>query len=258
MDQNTIMTSEKPIKGRIHSFESFGTVDGPGIRFIVFFQGCLMRCLYCHNRDTWDLKGGREVTVKELMNEIVTYKHFIMPNGGGVTASGGEAMLQAEFVTEWFKACHAEGISTCLDTNGYARNIDQTVNALIEETDLVLLDLKQLNDEIHQKLVGVPNKRVLAFAKYLQKINKRTWIRYVVVPGWSDDDDSVHKLGQFIQGMTNIEKVELLPYHKLGAYKWATIGDKYMLEHVEPPSKESMDRVQAIIQHYGHEVTFSK
>ncbi|WP_223064497.1 pyruvate formate lyase 1-activating protein [Frischella japonica] len=256
--QNIIMTTKQAIKGRIHSFESFGTVDGPGIRFIVFFQGCLMRCLYCHNRDTWDLKAGREVTVDELMKEIVTYKHFIIPNGGGVTASGGEAMLQAEFVTQWFKACHEQGIGTCLDTNGYARNIDATTNALMEQTDLVMLDLKQLNDDIHQKLVGVSNKRVLEFAKYLQKINKRTWIRYVVVPGWSDDDDSAHRLGKFIQGMQNIEKVEMLPYHKMGAYKWATLGDKYMLEGVEPPPRETMDRIQQIIQSYGHEVTFSK
>jgi len=258
MNQNIIMTTQKPIKGRIHSFESFGTVDGPGIRFIVFFQGCLMRCLYCHNRDTWDVKAGKEVAVEELMKEIVTYKHFIIPNGGGVTASGGEAMLQAQFVTEWFKACHAEGIGTCLDTNGYARNIDHTIEALLAETDLVMLDLKQMNNEIHQKLVGVSNKRVLEFAKYLQKINKRTWIRYVVVPGWSDDDASAHQLGQFIQGMDNIEKVEMLAYHKMGAFKWATLGDKYMLEGVEPPPRETMDRLQSIIQSYGHEVTFSK
>ncbi len=253
-----IVTTQKPLKGRIHSFESFGTVDGPGIRFIVFFQGCLMRCLYCHNRDTWDLKSGREITVDELMNEIVSYKNFIMPNGGGVTASGGEATLQAEFVTQWFKACHQEGIHTCLDTNGYARHLDESVDALMAETDLVMLDLKQMNDEIHQKLVGVSNKRVLEFAKYLQKINKRTWIRYVVVPGWSDDDASAHQLGQFIQGMENIEKVELLPYHKLGAYKWETLGDKYMLEGVEAPPRETLDRIQHILESYGHHVSFSK
>ncbi|QIQ21897.1 pyruvate formate lyase 1-activating protein [Zophobihabitans entericus] len=249
------MSSEQPIKGRIHSFESFGTVDGPGIRFIVFFQGCLMRCLYCHNRDTWDLKGGREVTVDDLMKEIVTYKNFIMPTGG-VTASGGEAILQAEFVTEWFRACHKEGIHTCLDTNGYARAIDQTIEDLMEVTDLVMLDLKQLNDSIHQNLVGVPNKRVLDFAEYLAKINKRTWVRYVVVPGWTDDDDSAHRLGRFIKGMTNIEKVELLPYHKLGEHKWTTMGEKYMLEGVEAPSKETLERVKGIIESYGHKVMY--
>lgn len=256
--EQIIMTTKEPIKGRMHSFESFGTVDGPGIRFIVFFQGCLMRCLYCHNRDTWDLKAGREITVDELMQEIVTYKHFIMPNGGGVTASGGEAILQAEFIAQWFKACHEEGISTCLDTNGYARVIDENIDNLMNVTDLVMLDLKQLNDDIHQELVGVSNKRVLEFAKYLQRINKRTWIRYVVVPGWTDDEQSAHQLGQFIQGMDNIEKVELLAYHRLGAYKWATVGDKYLLENVDPPSRETMDKIQSIIQSYGHDVTFSK
>lgn len=245
------------IKGRIHSFESFGTVDGPGIRFIVFFQGCLMRCLYCHNRDTWDLKAGKEVTVEDLMKEIVTYKHFIIPNGGGVTASGGEAILQAPFVSEWFKACKREGIGTCLDTNGYARNIDETIDELMKNTDLVMLDLKQMNDEIHQRLVGVSNHRVLNFAQYLSKINKRTWIRYVVVPGWTDDDDSAHRLGQFIQDMKNIEKVELLPYHRLGAYKWETFGDKYQLENVDPPSLDTLNRIKKIIESYGHDVSFN-
>lgn len=249
------MSQEVPVKGRIHSFESFGTVDGPGIRFIVFFQGCLMRCLYCHNRDTWDLKGGTEITVEELMKELVTYKHFIMPTGG-VTASGGEAVLQADFVKEWFKACHAEGIHTCLDTNGYVRNYDETIDELMAYTDLVMLDLKQLNDEIHQNLVGVPNKRVIDFARYLAKINKRTWIRYVVVPGWSDDDESAHQLGQFIQDMDNIEKVEMLPYHRLGEHKWVTMGEKYMLDGVEPPSKESMERIKDIIESYGKKVVY--
>lgn len=257
-ENQTIFTTKVPLKGRIHSFESFGTVDGPGIRFIVFFQGCLMRCLYCHNRDTWDLKAGKEITVEELMKEIVTYKHFIIPNGGGVTASGGEAILQAEFVTEWFKACKKEGIGTCLDTNGYARTIDHTIDNLMEVTDLVMLDLKQLKDEVHQKLVGVSNKRVLDFARYLQKINKRTWIRYVIVPGWTDDDESAHMLGKFIQGMDNIEKVELLPYHSLGAFKWENMGDQYKLEGVQPPPRETLDRIQGILQSYGHEVTFSK
>ncbi|MDF7667084.1 pyruvate formate lyase 1-activating protein [Orbaceae bacterium ESL0727] len=253
-----IVTTKEPIKGRMHSFESFGTVDGPGIRFIVFFQGCLMRCLYCHNRDTWDLKAGREITVDELMKEIVSYKNFIMPNDGGVTASGGEAILQAEFVAAWFRACHEEGIHTCLDTNGYARQIDQTIENLMDVTDLVMLDLKQINDEIHQKLAGVSNKRVLEFAQYLQKINKRTWIRYVVVPGWTDDDASAHLLGQFIKDMKNIERVDLLPYHSLGAYKWKNIGDKYSLEGVEPPPRETLDRIQAILESYGVAATFSK
>lgn len=244
------------VMGRYHSFESAGTVDGPGIRFILFLQGCLMRCKYCHNRDTWDLDGGKEISVDELMKEVVTYKHFMKATGGGVTASGGEAILQAEFVRDWFKACKAEGISTCLDTNGFVRNYNEVIDEMLDYTDLVLLDLKQLNDKIHQNLIGVPNKRTLEFAKYLEKRNKLTWIRYVVVPGYTDDDDSVHRLGQFIQGMQNIEKVELLPYHRLGAHKWETLGYEYELAEVNPPTTESLEHIKAILEGYGHSVRY--
>ena len=189
------------VVGRIHSYESCGTVDGPGIRFILFLQGCLMRCKYCHNRDTWDLHGGKEVTVEELMKEVVSYRHFMNASGGGVTASGGEAILQAEFVRDWFRACKKEGISTCLDTNGFVRHYDHVIDELMDVTDLVLLDLKELNDEVHQILIGVPNKRTLEFAKYLQKRNQRVWVRYVVVPGYTDSDNDIHLLGKFIEGI---------------------------------------------------------
>ena len=228
------------VVGRIHSYESCGTVDGPGIRFILFLQGCLMRCKYCHNRDTWDLHGGKEVTVEELMKEVVSYRHFMNASGGGVTASGGEAILQAEFVRDWFQACKKEGISTCLDTNGFVRHYD----------------LKELNDQVHQNLIGVSNKRTLEFAKYLQKRNQPVWIRYVVVPGYTDSDHDIHQLGQFIEGMTNIEKVELLPYHRLGAHKWAAMGEKYELEEVNPPTKESLEHIKNILEGYGHIVKY--
>ncbi|KKA46198.1 MULTISPECIES: pyruvate formate lyase 1-activating protein [Salinivibrio] len=242
--------------GRIHSFESCGTVDGPGIRFIVFMQGCLMRCKYCHNRDTWDTHGGKEVTVDEIMKDVRAYRHFITASGGGVTASGGEAMLQPEFVRDFFQAANAEGIHTCLDTNGYIRKHTPVIDEVLDATDLVMLDLKQLNDEVHEDLVGVSNRRTLDFAKYLHKIGQKTWIRYVVVPGYTDDDDSAHRLGQFIQDMDNIEKVELLPYHQLGAHKWEALGHEYELQDVSPPSKEVMDSVKAIIASYGHSVTY--
>ncbi|MGR6981798.1 pyruvate formate lyase 1-activating protein [Testudinibacter sp. P27/CKL/0425] len=244
------------IKARIHSFESCGTVDGPGIRFILFLQGCLMRCKYCHNRDTWDLDGGKEITVDELMKEVVTYRHFMNASGGGVTASGGEAILQAEFVRDWFRACKEQGIHTCLDTNGFVRRYDEVIDELLDTTDLVLLDLKQLDDTIHHNLIGVPNKRTLEFARYLQKRNQRTWIRYVVVPGYTDDDHSVTLLGEFIKDMQNIEKIELLPYHRLGQHKWEAMGEKYELEDVLPPSKEKMDHIQAILSQYHHNVIY--
>lgn len=245
-----------PVLGRIHSYESCGTVDGPGIRFIAFFQGCLMRCLYCHNRDTWDTHGGKEINVEDLMKEVVTYRHFMNASGGGVTASGGEAILQAEFVRDWFRACHKADINTCLDTNGFVRRYDPVIDELLDVTDLVMLDLKQMNDDIHQNLVGVSNHRTLDFARYLAKRNQRTWIRYVVVPGWSDDDKSAHMLGEFTKDMTNIEKIELLPYHELGKHKWIAMGEEYGLEGVNPPTKEIMERVKGILEGYGHKVIY--
>jgi len=242
--------------GRIHSYESCGTVDGPGIRFIVFMQGCLMRCKYCHNRDTWDLHGGKEVTVDELMKDIVTYRHFMNASGGGITASGGEAILQAEFVRDLFRACKREGIHTCLDTNGYVRKHTPLIDELLEVTDLVLLDLKHMNDHIHEDLVGVSNKRTLQFARYLQQINQPTWIRYVVVPGYTDDLESARMLGEFIKDMKNVEKVELLPYHELGKHKWEAMGYDYPLDGVKPPTRETMEAVQAVLREYHNNVMF--
>ncbi|HIF9387426.1 TPA: pyruvate formate lyase 1-activating protein [Photobacterium damselae] len=241
------------VKGRIHSFESCGTVDGPGIRFIVFLQGCLMRCQYCHNRDTWDLDDGREITVDELIAEAKSYRFFMNSSGGGVTASGGEAMLQPEFVRDFFRAAHAEGIHTCLDTNGYIRKHTDVVDEVLDDTDLVMLDLKQLDDSIHRELVGVPNKRVLDFARYLHQRGQKTWIRYVIVPGYTDDERSAHLLGEFIQDMDNIEKVELLPYHQLGEHKWEAMGFDYPLKGVKPPKKETMEKIKEIIQSYNPE-----
>ena len=198
-----------------------------------------MRCLYCHNRDTWDTHGGKEVTVEDLMKEVVTYRHFMNASGGGVTASGGEAILQAEFVRDWFRACKKEGIHTCLDTNGFVRRYDPVIDELLEVTDLVMLDLKQME-----------------FAKYLANKNVKVWIRYVVVPGWSDDDDSAHRLGEFTRDMGNVEKIELLPYHELGKHKWVAMGEEYKLDGVKPPKKETMERVKGILEQYGHKVMF--
>ncbi|WP_288656310.1 pyruvate formate lyase 1-activating protein [Pantoea sp. UBA6567] len=242
--------------GRIHSIESCGTVDGPGIRFITFFQGCLMRCLYCHNRDTWDTHAGKTATVEELMRDVIACRHYMNASGGGVTASGGEAILQAEFVRDWFRACKQAGIHTCLDTNGFVRRYDPVIDELLEVTDLVMLDLKQINDEIHEILVGVSNHRTLDFARYLQKKNKRTWIRYVVVPGYSDDDDSAHRLGRFTADMQNVKKIELLPYHELGKHKWEAMGETYQLAGVRPPARETMERIKAILAGYGHSVMY--
>ncbi|PJC88109.1 pyruvate formate lyase-activating protein [Vibrio sp. HA2012] len=242
--------------GRIHSYESCGTVDGPGIRFIVFLQGCHMRCMYCHNRDTWDLHDGKEVSVEEIINEAKSYKHFMKASGGGVTCSGGEAMLQPEFVRDFFRAAKAEGMHTCLDTNGYIRKHTDVIDEVLEVTDLVMLDLKHMRDEIHKDFIGVSNTRVLDFARYLHKIGQTTWIRYVVVPGYTDTEDDAHLLGQFIKDMDNVEKVELLPYHKLGAHKWEAMGYDYPLEGVEPPSKETMEKIVAVLKQYNDNVKY--
>ena len=171
------------VTGRVHSIETCGTVDGPGIRFIIFLQGCLMRCKYCHNRDTWDTEAGKETTVEELMKELLQYRNFMEASGGGITISGGEAMLQPEFVLAMFKACRLEGIHTCLDTNGFVRKIDQTTKDILDHTDLVLLDIKQMDNKKHIDLTHVSNKYTLEFAKYLADHNQAVYLRYVVVPG---------------------------------------------------------------------------
>ncbi|MBQ1785000.1 MAG: pyruvate formate lyase 1-activating protein [Gammaproteobacteria bacterium] len=245
-----------PLIGRIHSIETCGTVDGPGIRFIVFMQGCLMRCKYCHNRDTWDLDGGREVTVAEIMKDLRSYRHFINASGGGITASGGEAILQAGFIAELFTACKAEGIHTCLDTNGFVRVYNDDILRLLSVTDLVLLDIKQMDDEKHIDLTKVSNKRTLQFAQYLSEHNQHTWIRYVVVEGYTDDADSAHALGAFLQPLKNIEKVELLPYHELGKHKWTAMGETYELEQARPPSRDTMEMIKEIIASYGLTVSY--
>ena len=240
--------------GKIHSMESFGTVDGPGVRFVVFFEGCPMRCLYCHNPDTWHLEDGQEMSAEEILSRMERNRSFYRT--GGITATGGEPMLQIDFLTELFAGAKERGIHTCLDTNGFVRRYDPVIDELLEVTDLVMLDLKQMNDEIHQNLVGVSNHRTLEFAKYLANKNVKVWIRYVVVPGWSDDDDSAHRLGEFTRDMGNVEKIELLPYHELGKHKWVAMGEEYKLDGVKPPKKETMERVKGILEQYGHKVMF--
>ncbi|CAM3910648.1 MULTISPECIES: pyruvate formate lyase 1-activating protein [Shewanella] len=239
------------VKGRIHSLESFGTVDGPGIRFITFMQGCLMRCQYCHNRDTWDLHGGREIEVDELMEQIISYRPFLESSGGGVTASGGEAILQAEFVADLFKACKAQGIHTCLDTNGFVRKYTPVIDELLDNTDLVLLDIKHIDDDQHIALTHVSNHRTLQFAQYLQKRQQKVWIRYVVVGGYTDDVESAKGLAEFIKPMTNVEKVELLPYHELGKHKWEAMGEEYTLKDISPPSRETMEQIKQVFVEAG-------
>lgn len=242
--------------GRVHSIETCGTVDGPGIRFIIFLQGCLMRCKYCHNRDTWDTEAGKEMTVEELMKELLQYRNFMEASGGGITISGGEAMLQPDFVLAMFKACRLEGIHTCLDTNGFVRKIDQTTKDILEHTDLVLLDIKQMDNRKHIDLTHVSNKYTLEFAKYLADHEQDVYLRYVVVPDITDDLNDAHSLGKFIEPMKNIVKIEMLPYHELGKHKWTELGEIYPLDGVNPPTRESMVSVQQVLQQYHSDVIF--
>lgn len=242
--------------GRVHSVETCGTVDGPGIRFIIFLQGCLMRCQYCHNRDTWDTEGGKEMTVDELMKELLQYRHFMNASGGGVTISGGEAMLQPEFVLAMFEACRLEGIHTCLDTNGFVRKIDDTTKKVLDNSDLVLLDIKQMDNKKHIDLTHVSNKYTLEFAKYLAEHNQPVYLRYVVVPGITDNLEDAHALGQFIEPMKNIEKIEMLPYHELGKHKWTAMGEIYPLDGVNPPSHDVMEEIKNILLQYNPNVLY--
>lgn len=242
--------------GHVHSIETCGTVDGPGIRFIIFLQGCLMRCKYCHNRDTWDLDGGKETTVEELMTELLQYRHFMNASGGGITISGGEAMLQPEFVRAMFEACRLEGIHTCLDTNGFVRRIDDTTKSVLDVADLVLLDIKQMDNKKHIDLTHVSNKYTLDFARYLAEQNQPVYLRYVVVPGYTDCLEDAHSLGKFIEPMKNIEKIEMLPYHELGKHKWTAMGEIYPLDGVSPPSREVMEDVKNILLQYNDNVIY--
>ncbi|MCP8970992.1 pyruvate formate-lyase-activating protein [Ectobacillus ponti] len=239
------------MKGRIHSVESCGTVDGPGLRYIIFTQGCLLRCQYCHNPDTWDLNKGREVTVEEIMEDVKCYLPFMEASGGGITVSGGEPLLQLDFLLELFKECKKLGIHTTIDSSGgcYSEDAEfqRKLQELMQYTDLILLDLKHIDSKKHRKLTGKPNEHILDFARYLSAIKKPVWIRHVLVPGVTDDEADLQRLSDFIGTLENVEKIEILPYHKLGVYKWEALGLKYPLEGIEPPAEERVQLAKRIL-----------
>ena len=233
--------------GYIHSTESFGTVDGPGVRYVVFFQGCPLRCLYCHNPDTWEFSGGRKVTAEELMEEYDSYKEFL--KSGGITATGGEPMAQPEFLTELFSLAKSRGVHTCLDTSGIVFNPEnhEKIDKIIDYTDLVMLDIKHIDDEAHKKLTGKSNKNILAFAEYLRDRNIPLWVRHVVVPGITDDEKELLGLGKFLAGLTNLKALDVLPYHDMGKVKYQNLGIDYPLKDVEPLSKEKAIEARDVI-----------
>ncbi|WP_026746779.1 pyruvate formate-lyase-activating protein [Leptotrichia hofstadii] len=236
------------MKGYIHSFESFGTKDGPGIRFVLFLQGCPLRCLYCHNVDTWEIKDKKMVmTAQEVMKEILKVKGFIKT--GGVTVSGGEPLMQPEFLMELFKLCRENGIQTALDTSGYI--FSDKAKQVLELVDMVLLDIKHINPEKYKILTSVELDNTLKFAKYLNEINKPTWLRYVLVPGYSDDENDLHEWAKFTSQLKNVERVDVLPFHQMGQYKWEKVGKEYKLKDTPTPTRELVEKAEGIFRSYG-------
>lgn len=238
---------EKDLKSyaKVHSIESFGTVDGPGIRFVLFLQGCHLQCKYCHNRDTWDVNGGEFKSLDDIFDKIMRYKNYIYHNGG-VTMTGGEPLLQSKFIFELFKKLKKEGIHTCVDTSGSLPLTDDIKNVL-SVTDLVLLDIKHIDDDKCKELVGVSNKLELDFARYLSDNNIPIWIRQVLVPGYTDDENDLLKLKDFLNTLKTVEKVEILPYHNMGEFKWKKLGFSYPLEGVREANQADVDRAKKIL-----------
>lgn len=280
------MSEKKQVLGYVHSTESFGAVDGPGIRFVVFLQGCKMRCKYCHNPETWNLvtdysklysdetsdaereelekkieentkllkdKGVKieARTPEDLLKQALRYKPY-WKNGGGITVSGGEALLQMDFLIEFFKLAKAEGIHTTIDTAGNPFTREETFffkfNELMNLTDLFLLDIKQINDDKHRDLTGFSNSNILDLAQYLSDQGKHMWIRHVLVPTITTDEDDLKKTKEFIDTLKTVDKVEVLPYHKLGITEWERLGIPYKLEGIDPPTDEEQKLAKSILE----------
>ncbi|HKL72101.1 MAG TPA: pyruvate formate-lyase-activating protein [Marinilabiliaceae bacterium] len=239
---------------RVHSIESLGTFDGPGIRQVLFLQGCNFKCLYCANPDTIEFAGGKEYETDDLAKMALSQRPFYGKKGG-VTVSGGEPLMQAQGLLALFSRLKSEGINTCIDTNGSI--LTPTVKGLLEYTDLVLLDIKQIDNEKHKNLTGVSNERTLAFVDYLSQTNHPTWIRYVMVPGYSNDDSDLHALGKHLSGMRNIEKLEIQPYHKLGVHKYESMGWKYQLLSTPTNTLEELENAKTIFSQYVKEVVIN-
>lgn len=238
-------------KGFVHSVESFGSVDGPGIRFLIFLQGCPMRCQFCHNPDSWKTGIGEERTADELLDQAERFRAYWGDNGG-ITVSGGEALLQIDFLLELFEKAKQRGIGTCLDTSAqlFTRKSPffEKFERLMELTDTVLLDIKHIDDEEHRKLTRHSNANILDCARYLSEIDKPVWIRHVLIPGITDKDEYLVRLRDFLSTLHNIERIEVLPYHTLGVYKYEKLGIDYPLKDVKPPAAERVANANDILQ----------
>ncbi|NLK28166.1 MAG: pyruvate formate lyase-activating protein [Clostridiales bacterium] len=241
--------------GRIHSLESFGTVDGPGIRFVVFMQGCPLRCQFCHNPDTWEVYKGTEYSTTQLIEEILKYKSFMDYSGGGVTFTGGEPLLQAEFILDVAKQLKNKGISIAIDTSGYVWN--SQVKEVLNYTDIVLLDIKNYDPVVYKAITGVSLSPTLKFLDYLREKEINTWVRYVLVPGLSDNLDNIRELSKYLDNYPNVSKIELLGFHKMGEYKWKELGLDYKLTDTKEPDAELLQEVKKILESNGKLVSLN-
>ena len=237
--------------GYIHSTESFGSVDGPGVRFVIFTAGCAMRCQFCHNPDTWHMKTGTPQEADDLIKKALRYRSY-WGSEGGITVSGGEPLLQIDFLVELFRLAKKNGIHTTLDTSGNPFTREEPFfgkfQELMQYTDLILLDIKHIDEKEHIRLTGHTNKNILDLADYLSQINKPVWIRHVLVPERSDKDEYLIRLRAFLDTLKNIARIEVLPYHTLGEYKWKELGYAYPLTGIEPPTKERIENAEKILQ----------
>lgn len=235
------------VQGYVHSLESFGSVDGPGVRYVIFLAGCAMRCQFCHNPDTWNMQTGTPYTADELLEKAMRYRSYWGENGG-ITVSGGEPLLQIDFLIELFRKAKEQGIHTTLDTSGNPFTREEPFfgkfQELMQYTDLFLLDIKQIDDEQHKILTGCTNQNILDLARYLSDEKKPVWIRHVLVPQRSDNDEYLDRLRAFLDTLQNVERVEVLPYHTLGVYKWKELGLSYPLEGIDPPTKERIENAK--------------
>ncbi len=238
--------------GYIHSKESFGTVDGPGVRYVLFMQGCPLRCIYCHNPDTWQIGGGTPVTVDEIIDEFNKNRPFY--KNGGITVTGGEPLLQTDFLIELFKRAKSENIHTCIDTSGIVYNPEnedylKKLDTLLDYTDLVMLDIKHIDAVMHKEMTGAGNKNILEFAKHLEKKNVPLWVRHIIIEGYTDKPEELIKLGEFIGKLKNLKALDVLPYHTMGVGKYKELGISYPLEGMEAlPISKAVESKKYILQ----------
>ena len=254
MANDTLLTATGTDTLKVHSTESFGTYDGPGIRFVVFLQGCPFRCLYCANPDTMSAGKGEAYSIARILDTAENMIPFFS-NGGGVTISGGEPCRQAKQLIVLFQKLRSKGIHTCLDTTGYFMN--EYVEKMLDYTDLVLLDVKHMDPDMHKRITGRSNKNTLAFAQRLEEQGKPFWLRYVLVPGLTDDPKHLHQLGRHFQAYGQVKKMEIQPYHKLGIYKWEKLGMEYALENIPENTPEELETAERILAHYFDEVVIN-